>query len=86
MLQGIGDSTPSELLSIGNGDLFKIDSDGSVTANNSATATTGNTESTARTNVTSITLDADSFDVNDVIFFNNAGQDYYTRITVDNAD
>jgi predicted Fe-Mo cluster-binding NifX family protein len=59
---------------------------GNLIANSTATGTTGTTEAVARTNVTNITLTTDAFNVNDVIFFDNAGQDYYTRITVDNAD
>ena len=66
--------------------VLKVNTDGNLLAGAVATATTGTTEATARTNVTSITLTADAFNVNDVIFFNNAGQDYYTRITVDNAN
>ena len=66
--------------------VLKVNTDGNLLAGSVATATTGTTEATARTNVTSITLTTDAFNVNDVIFFNNAGQDYYTRITVDNAN
>ncbi|MEK7472022.1 MAG: hypothetical protein AAB624_02125 [Patescibacteria group bacterium] len=52
-----------------------------IVATSAATATTGTTEATARTNVTTVTLTAaGSFANNDVIFLNNAGQDYYTRI------
>lgn len=65
---------------------IKINTDGNLLAGGVATATTGTTEATARTNVTAITLTTDAFSVNDVIFFNNAGQDYYTRVTVDNAN
>ena len=51
-------------------------------ANSSATGTTATTEPTLRSNVTTITTSAThSFAVNDVIFINNAGQDYYTRVT-----
>ena len=51
-------------------------------ANSSATGTTATTEPTLRSNVTTITTSAThSFAVNDVILINNAGQDYYTRVT-----
>jgi len=52
-----------------------------ILATGAATGTTGTTEATLRTNVTTVTLTAaGSFANNDVIFINNAGQDYYTRI------
>jgi hypothetical protein len=54
---------------------------GSIVANNSATGTTRTTEAVARTNVTTVTTTVAGFANNDVIFINNAGQDYYTRIT-----
>ncbi len=78
---GIGDASPAALLTVGNGDLFKVDTSGYLQGNNTSTATTGTTEATARTNVTTVTLTAaGSFANNDIIFINNAGQDYYTRI------
>jgi hypothetical protein len=80
----------------GTGDLLELQDNGTavlrvvdgghLTANGAATATTGTTEAVARTNVTAVTLTTDAFSVDDVLFFNNAGQDYYTRVTVDNAD
>jgi hypothetical protein len=54
----------------------------SLIASNSSTGTTGTTSGTG-TNTATLTLGADSFDVNDVVLIDNAGQDYYTRITVD---
>ncbi len=55
--------------------------DGSLIATGSATGTTGIAASPAQTNVTTVALTAaGAFANNDVIFINNAGQDYYTRI------
>ncbi|MDO8335635.1 MAG: hypothetical protein Q7T74_02520, partial [Candidatus Saccharibacteria bacterium] len=51
-------------------------------ANRTATGVTGTTSGSG-TNTTTLTLAADSFSVNDVVFIDNAAQDYYTRITVD---
>jgi hypothetical protein len=51
-------------------------------ANRTATGTTGTTTGTG-TNTTTLNLLADSFAVNDVVFIDNVGQDYYTRITAD---
>ena len=66
---------------LGNATTDTITIQGQTIASNSATGTTGNTESTPRTNVTTVTIDAaGSFANNDVIFIDNAGQDYYTRI------
>jgi hypothetical protein len=53
-----------------------------ITANRVATGTTGTTTG-AGTNSTTLNLLADSFNLNDVVFIDNVGQDYYTRITVD---
>jgi hypothetical protein len=95
---GIGDSTPSSLLTVGNSDAFQVDASGNVstsgtltvsglsTFNNSivagatATGTVSATEPTPRTNVTSVITTTAVFANNDVIFINNAGQDYYTRV------
>jgi hypothetical protein len=55
---------------------------GNLVANGSATVTTGTTSGTGTT-TTTLTLSADAFNVNDVIYIDNAGQDYYTRVTVD---
>ena len=55
---------------------------GSLVGNNSASGVTGTTTGTG-TNTTTLTLTADPFSVNDVIYIDNAGQDYVTRITVD---
>lgn len=61
--------------------VLKVDNTGDLLAVGASTATTGTTEATARTNVTTVTLTAaGSFANNDVIFIDNAGQDYYTRI------
>jgi hypothetical protein len=95
---GIGDSTPSSLLTVGSSDAFQVDSSGNVstsgtltvsglsTFNNSivagatATGTVSATEPTPRANVTSVITTTAVFANNDVIFINNAGQDYYTRV------
>jgi hypothetical protein len=54
---------------------------GSLVANNTATATTGTTAAAPGTNTTTVVLAAaGSFADNDVIYIDNAGQDYYTRI------
>jgi hypothetical protein len=55
---------------------------GSLIASGSSTVTTGTTTGTG-TNTTTLTLTGDTFNVNDVIYIDNIGQDYYTRITVD---
>ncbi len=55
---------------------------GNLVANNSATGTTGTTTGTGTT-TTTLTLTTDPFSVNDVIYIDNVGQDYVTRITVD---
>jgi hypothetical protein len=55
---------------------------GNVIASNTATITTGTTTGTG-TSTTTLTLVADSFALNDVIYIDNIGQDYYTRITND---
>jgi hypothetical protein len=49
-------------------------------ANGSATGTTATATGTPGSNTTTINLTAAAFANNDVIFINNAGQDYYTRI------
>jgi hypothetical protein len=95
---GIGDSTPSSLLTVGNADAFRVDANGniltsgtltvsgvttlneSLIAGGSVTGTVSNTEPTPRTNVTSIITTTAVFSNDDVIFINNAGQDYYTRV------
>lgn len=52
-----------------------------IIANGAATGTTGTTSATPGTNTTTVVLAAaGSFANNDVIYINNAGQDYYTRI------
>jgi hypothetical protein len=53
-----------------------------VIANGTATGTTGTTSGTG-TNTTSLILLTDAFNVNDTVFIDNAGQDYYTRIVTD---
>jgi hypothetical protein len=62
--------------------VLRVADGGHILGNNSATVTTGTTESTARTNVTTVTTTAvvAGFANNDIIFIDNAGQDYYTRI------
>jgi hypothetical protein len=62
--------------------VFTVGDGGNLLANNAATGTTGTTEAVARTNVTTVTTTAivAGFANNDIIFINNAGQDYYTRI------
>ena len=55
---------------------------GNILSANSATGTTTFSNTTAQTNTTSITVNsATGFAVNDIIFIDNAGQDFYTRIT-----
>ncbi len=95
---GIGDTTPSSLLTVGSSDAFQVDSTGNVStsgtllvnglssfnsslvAGASATGTVSATEPTPRTNVTNVITTTAVFANNDVIFINNAGQDYYTRV------
>ena len=55
---------------------------GNILAEGSATGVTGTTSGTG-TNTATLTLTSDAFNVNDVVRIDNAGQDYYTRITVD---
>ncbi len=65
----------------GNG--VNLDGSGNLLAVNANTATTGTTTGTG-TDTTTLTLTTDPFNVNDVVLIDNtAGQDYYTRITVD---
>ncbi len=52
----------------------------SLVAGATATGTVSNTEPTPRTNVTNVITTTAVFANNDVIFINNAGQDYYTRV------
>src|SRR5690606_18531657 len=71
----------SSVLAIQDGGAIRVQNGGNIVANSASTGTTGATEAIARSNVTTITLlAAGSFANNDVIFINNAGQDYYTRI------
>ncbi len=51
-------------------------------ANRTTTGITGTTSGTG-TNTTTLTLAADTFNVNDVVLIDNVGQDFYTRVTVD---
>ncbi len=60
----------------------EIRTSGDFIANRTATGTTGTTSGTG-TSTTTLTLSADAFAVNDVVLIDNAGQDYYTRITAD---
>ncbi len=60
----------------------EIRTSGDFIANRTATGTTGTTSGTG-TSTTTLTLSADVFAVNDVVFIDNAGQDYYTRVTAD---
>ncbi|MEK7600331.1 MAG: carbohydrate binding domain-containing protein [Patescibacteria group bacterium] len=60
--------------------LSGISADGSLTANAQATGTTATTSGTG-TNTTTVTLTGSAFTDGDVILIDNAGQDYYTRIT-----
>lgn len=55
---------------------------GNLLASGAATGTTGTTSGTG-TNTTTLTLSSDAFALNDVVFIDNAGQDYYTRIVAD---
>lgn len=73
-----------KLLSIQNNGSEKIsfDKDGNYLANGTTTGTGGTTTGTG-TNTTTLTLTTDALNVNDIVLIDNAGQDYYTRITVD---
>ncbi|MBI5357867.1 hypothetical protein HZB74_03410, partial [Candidatus Saccharibacteria bacterium] len=62
------------------GNLTAINSDGSFVANSYATATTATTSGTG-TNTNTVTLSGPAFANGDIILIDNAGQDYYTRIT-----
>jgi hypothetical protein len=53
---------------------------GNLLANGSATVTTATAAAPTHTNVTTVTLSGAAFANNDVLFINNAGQDYYTRV------
>jgi hypothetical protein len=82
-----GGATPGsggDLLSLqsSSATLGKVDSAGNYLAVGASTATTGTTTGTG-TNTTTLTLTTDAFSANDVVFIDNAGQDFYTRITVD---
>jgi len=55
---------------------------GSLVANGSTTGATGVTSGSG-SSTTTLTLAADSFNINDVVFIDNVGQDYYTRIITD---
>ena len=57
-----------------------ITAKGSMIANASATATTDTTSGTG-TNTTTVTIAGTAFANGDVILIDNAGQDYYTRVT-----
>ncbi len=60
---------------------FTVDHGGSILANTTATATTGTTEAASHSNVTTVILTAaGSFANNDIIYIDNAGTDYMTRI------
>lgn len=62
-------------------DALVFNDDGSLTANGTATGITRTTEAVARTNVTTVTTTVAGFADGDIIYINNAGQDYFTRIT-----
>jgi hypothetical protein len=59
---------------------MKLTSNGDFVAANAATGTTATTSGTG-TNTTTVTLTAGAFANGDVILIDNAGQDYFTRIT-----
>jgi hypothetical protein len=63
-------------------DSGEIRANDDLIANTVATGTTGTTTGMG-TNTTTLNLISDAFAVNDVVLIDNAGQDYYTRITVD---
>lgn len=69
-------------INLGNNALDNITAAANFRAQASATGTTGTTTGTG-TNTTTLTLTADAFALGDVVLIDNAGQDYYTRITVD---
>ncbi|MFO0920537.1 MAG: hypothetical protein U0451_02590 [Candidatus Saccharimonadales bacterium] len=95
---GIGDSTPSALLTVGTGDALQVTSAGnlsttgtvdigglttltdSLIASNSASGLTATSAATPGSNTTTVNLAGAAFANNDVIYINNAGQDYFTRI------
>lgn len=83
-----------DIVSVGNGNVLnpdfwvdagskvRLSGDTHLLAHSASTGTTGTTSGTG-SNTTTLTLTSDAFNVNDVVFIDNAGQDYYTRITVD---
>jgi len=84
---GIGTTTPAALLTVGSGDKFQVDSSGNLstygnitglpTQSNGSTTATG-----AQNNVTSLVVaSTTNFDVGNLIFVDNAGTDYWSRIT-----
>ncbi len=82
-LQVTNDASVTGLLSTGTLNVSGLSTlSGNLIASGSSTGTTGTTTGTG-SNTTTLNLVADSFNINDVIYINNAGQDYYTRITVD---
>lgn len=75
----IGSTVAASSLTL-QGGTGSIKLNGDTIANSAATGTTATTSGTG-TNTTTVTLTAGAFANNDVIFIDNAGQDYYTRIT-----
>ena len=79
-----GDQNVQGSLTVGSSTLLQgsLSVGGNITATNYATSTASySTTVGATTNTTSITVNsATGFAAGDVIFINNAGQDYYTRI------
>jgi hypothetical protein len=75
-------SSTQELLRLqhNSSDVLSVTSGGNVVAGGSSTATTATTSGTG-TNTTTLTFTGTtSFANNDILFIDNAGQDYYTRI------
>jgi parallel beta-helix repeat protein len=83
---GANSTTAFQLQNAGGTSLFTLDTSASkltvatdFVASGSATATTATTSGTG-SNTTTVNLTGAAFANNDVIFINNAGQDFYTRI------
>ena len=70
------DTSGSSAVTIGG----TLNAQGNILAAGAATGTTATTSGTG-TNTTTVTLTGSAFANNDVIFIDNAGQDFYTRIT-----
>ncbi len=76
-------ASTNDIAQFGNGGItkLKVDTSGNILGANAA-GSTGTTTGTGAS-TTTLVLTTDAFNVNDVVFIDNAGQDYYTRITAD---